>query len=130
MAITNTDQMLQINGVTLPPFSKYTVQANSLFLDWGRDTNGVASGTFVGYYPKIELEFPAMPVEVYTAIASLLNSQQRQHTVYFWDYNHNIFRTMVMRAEDWATPIISLRIQGVPYVDAWKVALTPNEGIL
>ncbi len=48
--------LLKIDGVTVPNISKYTISYNKLWAEAERNMNGDIRATFVGIFPKIELE--------------------------------------------------------------------------
>lgn len=51
-----TDFLLRIDGVVVPNISKYTISYNKLWADAERNMNGDIRATFIGVFPKVELE--------------------------------------------------------------------------
>lgn len=97
----NKDSII-INGISM---GQYLLQAeyqyNKLWAnDTGRNLAGVQSGTLIGIFPKLILQFRALNQEELHLIAPILDSVS-QNVTYF-DINHNRNITMTTYTGDWS----------------------------
>lgn len=92
---------VMINGVSM---GQYIVEAkfqyNKLFAsDSGRNLAGKMTGTLIGIFPKLILQFRPLTKEEINIIAPILDSAYQQVTYY--DVNKNANITMTTYTGDW-----------------------------
>ena len=110
---------LIVNGVNL---GKYITDANyGYFKIWGKDTgrtlSGVMSGSLIGIFPKITVNFAKLNQEKLNIIAPILDSERQ--TVQYYDPNK----------KEWAekgcyTPDYSLDFKRVGIAEGFNLQLT------
>lgn len=91
-----------INGISM---GQYLVQAefqyNKLWADdTGRNLAGVQSGTLIGIFPKLILQFRRLNQEELHLIAPILDSTNQ--TVKYFDINYNKMITITTYTGDWS----------------------------
>ena len=96
----NKDSII-INNISI---GKYIVEAkfqyNKLFAsDSGRNLAGKMTGTLIGIFPKLILQFRPLTKEEINIIAPILDSAYQQVTYY--DVNKNANITMTTYTGDW-----------------------------
>lgn len=96
----NKDSII-INGISM---GQYLVQAdyeyNKLWSsDSGRNLAGTQSGTLIGIFPKLVLQFRKLSQEELHTIAPILDSARQ--TVEYYDDNKGAMVTMTTYTGDW-----------------------------
>lgn len=96
----NKDSVI-INGISM---GQYLVQAdyeyNKLWAsDSGRNLAGTQSGTLIGIFPKLVLQFRKLSQEELHTIAPILDSARQ--TVQYYDDNKGAMVTMTTYTGDW-----------------------------
>ena len=96
----NKDSLI-VNGVNL---GKYITDANyGYFKIWGKDTgrtlSGVMSGSLIGIFPKITVNFAKLNQEKLNTIAPILDSERQ--TVQYYDPNKKRMVSMRTYTGDW-----------------------------
>jgi hypothetical protein len=96
----NTNGII-INGVSM---GQYLVEAkygfNKLWAkDSGRNLAGVMSGTLIGIFPKITLQFRKLTKSELEIIAPILDSARQ--TITYYDPNNKANTTMTTYTGDW-----------------------------
>lgn len=74
---------IKINSTTLTKVRKYAVQRNKLWTDAGRNMAGDLRATFVGIFPKINVEFTYMTGDEMKALMLLIDLPS--FTLSWWD---------------------------------------------
>jgi hypothetical protein len=117
MAITN---LIQINSTDLPKLRGWKVGRNKLWTDAGRNMAGELRSTYLGLFPKIELEFAHTTEAEMALIAGLLDNAS--FTVDYWDVTTQTVKSGTYYASDFSTPmfILSKGLYG-----RFKVKLVP-----
>lgn len=92
---------IKVNGIS---FGQYLVQAdynyNKLWSeDSGRNLAGTHSGTLIGIFPKLELQFRKLTKEELHYLAPILDSASQ--TVEYYDDNKGEMTTMETYTGDW-----------------------------
>lgn len=92
---------IKVNGIS---FGQYLVQAdynyNKLWSeDSGRNLAGTQSGTLIGIFPKLELQFRKLTKEELHYLAPILDSASQ--TVEYYDDNKGEMTTMETYTGDW-----------------------------
>lgn len=92
---------IKINGISM---GQYLVQAdyeyNKLWAsDSGRNLSGTQSGTLIGIFPKLVLQFRKLSKEELHTIAPILDSARQ--TVEYYDDNKGAMVTMTTYTGDW-----------------------------
>ena len=92
---------LKVNGISL---GQYLVQAdygyNKLWSeDSGRNLAGTQSGTLIGIFPKIEVQFRRLTKDELHTLAPILDSASQ--TVEYYDDNKGQMLTMQTYTGDW-----------------------------
>lgn len=74
-----TDFLLKIDGEIVPNISKYTISYNKLWADAERNMNGDIRATFIGIFPKVELEIGGiLTAQKYNYFAAYLTDHTSQ----------------------------------------------------
>lgn len=92
---------IKVNGISM---GQYLVQAdyeyNKLWSsDSGRNLAGTQSGTLIGIFPKLVLQFRKLSKEELHTIAPILDSARQ--TVQYYDDNKGAMVTMTTYTGDW-----------------------------
>lgn len=92
---------IKVNGISM---GQYLVQAdyeyNKLWSsDSGRNLAGTQSGTLIGIFPKLVLQFRKLSQEELHTIAPILDSARQ--TVEYYDDNKGAMVTMTTYTGDW-----------------------------
>ena len=92
---------IKVNGISI---GQYLVQAdyeyNKLWAsDSGRNLAGTQSGTLIGIFPKLVLQFRRLSKEELHIIAPILDSARQ--TVEYYDDNKGAMVTMTTYTGDW-----------------------------
>ena len=92
---------IKVNGISM---GQYLVQAdygyNKLWSsDSGRNLAGTQSGTLIGIFPKLVLQFRKLSQEELHTIAPILDSARQ--TVQYYDDNKGAMVTMTTYTGDW-----------------------------
>lgn len=101
---------IKVNGIS---FGKYLTQAdyqyNKLWAeDSGRNLAGTQSGTLIGIFPKIEMQFRRLTKEEVHEIAPILDSASQ--TVQYYDDNKGQSVTMSTYTGDWTLSNKSINV--------------------
>ena len=101
---------IKVNGIS---FGKYLTQAdyqyNKLWAeDSGRNLAGTQSGTLIGIFPKIEMQFRRLTKEEVHDIAHILDSASQ--TVQYYDDNKGQNVTMATYTGDWTLSNKSINV--------------------
>lgn len=101
---------IKVNGIS---FGKYLTQAdyqyNKLWAeDSGRNLAGTQSGTLIGIFPKIEMQFRRLTKEEVHEIAPILDSASQ--TVQYYDDNKGQNVTMATYTGDWTLSNKSINV--------------------
>ena len=101
---------IKVNGIS---FGKYLTQAdyqyNKLWAeDSGRNLAGTQSGTLIGIFPKIEMQFRRLTKEEVHEIAPVLDSASQ--TVQYYDDNKGQSVTMSTYTGDWTLSNKSINV--------------------
>ena len=97
--------LLRINGQIVPNIKTYKVGNNKLWADAERNMNGDVRATFIGVFPKIELEIGGVLTSTIVAnLCSLLD--QSYFSVTFYDPKTRANRTAQYYASDYTVELI------------------------
>ena len=101
---------IKVNGIS---FGKYLTQAdfqyNKLWAeDSGRNLAGTQSGTLIGIFPKIEMQFRRLTKEEVHEIALILDSASQ--TVQYYDDNKGQSVSMDTYTGDWTLSNKSINV--------------------
>ena len=97
--------LLQINGQTIPNIKSYKVGNNKLWADAERNMNGDVRATFIGVFPKIELEIGGVLTSAIVAnLCALLD--QPYFSVTFYDPKARTNQTAQYYASDYTIELI------------------------
>ena len=97
--------LLQINGQTVPNIKSYKVGNNKLWADADRNMDGDVRATFIGVFPKIELEIGGvLTSEIVSRLCNLLD--QPYFSVTFYDPKTRTNRTAQYYASDYTVELI------------------------
>lgn len=103
MAYTGT--LLTINGTPLPGLKKYRVSYSKFWRNAERNMSGDVRATFVGVFPKLELEFGGVLDENRVSqIVNLLNNAY--FSVTYFDPKSKATRTAQYYAGDYAVELM------------------------
>ena len=97
--------LLKINGETIPNIKSYKVANNKLWADAERNMNGDVRATFIGVFPKLELEIGGvLTSEIVATLCNLLD--QSYFSVTFYDPKTRTDRTAQYYASDYTVELI------------------------
>ena len=97
--------LLKINGQTIPNVKTYKVGNNKLWADAERNMNGDVRATFIGVFPKLELEIGGVLTSAIVAnLCNLLD--QPYFSVTFYDPKTRTNRTAQYYASDYTVELM------------------------
>ena len=97
--------LLQINGQTIPNIKSYKVGNNKLWADAERNMNGDVRASFIGVFPKLELEIGGvLTSEIVANLCNLLD--QAYFSVTFYDPKTRTNRTAQYYASDYTVELM------------------------
>ena len=117
--------LLKINGKSVVGLKAYKVTRAKLYSDAGRNLNGGLSATFIGVFPKLELEIGGvLTKERVSELCGLLD--QGFFNVEYYDPKPGIIRRGVYYASDYSVELLE-RQRGL--YKPFTVNLIPMERI-
>ena len=97
--------LLKINGQTIPNIKTYKVGNNKLWADAERNMDGDVRATFIGVFPKLELEIGGVLTSTIVAnLCALLD--QPYFSVTFYDPKTRANRTAQYYASDYTVELM------------------------
>lgn len=100
MAITT---LLKIDGTTITKVKSYSVERNKLWTDADRNMAGDLRATFIGLFPKINVEMGYLTGDELKALVLLLD--QASFTLEWWNEGTQTLKSGTYYAGDYVTPI-------------------------